>query len=615
MTGADELLRIRGLRISARTGAGTRRIVSGLDLDVGAGETVGIVGESGSGKSLAMRAVNALLPRGVVAEGSVVFRGRELLDLPERQVRRLRGRSIGMVLQDPFTMLSPLRRVRHHVGELLRDANGKRPGRAAVRSEVARRLAEVGIRDPDVMDRYPYELSGGMRQRVGIAAALALDPELLIADEPSTALDVTTQHEILTLLRNIQRTRGMGLVLITHDLRVAFDVCDRVTVLYAGEVLETAPAREMRREPLHPYTLGLLMSEPSADHAVERLEVLPGRIPEDRTVEGCVFAPRCTWALPECTERTVELRAVEQARTSACIRMEAVRGDLTAVRDRARSPRVAGADRAAQPPLVRTVAISKTFRRRTGEVPALREASITVGAGESVGIVGESGSGKTTLTRCLLGLETPTSGALEVDGERVDWRALPAERRARLRRDIQVVFQDPYSSLNPARTIGSVLREAVAAGGRRPSADHLTELLDRVGLPASYADRKPVGLSGGERQRVAIARALAVRPRLIVCDEPVSALDVSVQAQVLNLFDDLRRDLGVAYLFITHDLSVVRQATDRVYVMHAGEIVEGGSTAQILDRPAHAYTRSLLASVPGRATPVPAEPGGGRNQS
>jgi peptide/nickel transport system ATP-binding protein len=577
--------------------------VSEFDLFVRRGETVGIVGESGSGKSMTARALIGLLPPGVSARGEVIYAGRNLLELPERALSKLRGSAIGLVFQDPFTMLNPLRRCGRHIDEMLRDESGKRLSKRARRAEAVRRLAEVGIHDSRVADRYPFQLSGGMRQRVGIAAALARDPKLLIADEPSTALDVTTQREILALIKRLQESRGMGLVLITHDLRVAFSMCDRIHVLYAGSLLELGSASALESEPLHPYTLGLLLSEPPADRRLAELVTIGGSVPTPDEVAGsCTFAPRCRWAAPECRAGKPALIPLDTNRFSACIRINQIRGAMAEVRQAAESRAHIVAASHSSGLLLQVEELRKTFassgRNAKGFVEALAGVSLAVGAGESVGLVGESGSGKTTLARCLVGLETPTSGALVIDGVHAEnWRTLKREERTRLRQTIQIIFQDPYSSLNPARTIGVTLSEALAVRGAS-KAENVGRLLERVGLPRAYAARKPVALSGGERQRVAIARALAVEPRLIVCDEPVSALDVSVQAQILNLFKALQEELGVSYLFISHDLAVVRQVVERIYVLYRGKVVEEGVVDRVLDNPRDSYTQLLIDSVP-----------------
>jgi len=477
-----------------------------------------------------------------------------------------------------------------------------RRSRAERRAEVLRRLTEVGIDDESVYERYPFQLSGGMRQRVGIAAALARDPKVLIADEPSTALDVATQREVLALIKRIQGERGMGLILITHDLRVAFSVCDRIHVLYAGSLLEAAPAAAMEAEPLHPYSQGLLLSEPPADHRVRELVTIPGAVPDPHEVaDQCAFAPRCRWAQEICRVAVPPLREPAPGRESACVRIEEIREDMRSLRGHAEADIHPTLPIRTAAPLVRVRDVHKEFRSGNRVVNALRGATIEVGPNESVGIVGESGSGKTTLGRMLVGLEHPTSGEITIDGVAAgDWKSLSGADRRKLRSTVQIVFQDPYSSLNPMRSIGWTIAEALTVrepGARRVDAQ-VVELLESVGLPPSYAQRRPVALSGGERQRVAIARALAMEPRILICDEAVSALDMSVQAQILNLLLALRAERGIGYLFITHDLSIVRQISDYLYVMAKGRVVESGPTEQVLDRPSDPYTAQLLESVP-----------------
>jgi peptide/nickel transport system ATP-binding protein len=442
-----------------------------------------------------------------------------------------------------------------------------------------------------------------MRQRVGIAAALAKDPQLLIADEPTTALDVTTQKDILLLLRRLQESRGMGLILITHDLRVAFTMADRVYVYYAGGVMEAAPADALAQEPLHPYTLGLLLSEPPGDRRLVVLPAIPGSVPAADSVRDCCrFSSRCEWATKECRSAASELIAIGPARMSACSRVDAIRTEMAArhTLSRARVAVEAG-PRSGTSHLVVARNLVKVFADPVKHAGprALDDVTIRLSRGESVGIVGESGSGKTTLARCLVGLERPDAGTITIDGvDTFPLHRMEAEERRRIRRAIQIVFQDPYSSLNPARTIGAALDEALALAPADAPSQPRDALLDLVGLAARYAQRKPAALSGGERQRVAIARSLAVQPKVLVCDEVVSALDVSVQAQVLNLLKRLREELGLTYIFITHDLAVVRQVVERAYVMHRGKIVEAGPVAQILDAPNDPYTQRLIASTP-----------------
>ena len=586
------LLEVEDLRVAA----GDRTITTGTSLTIMPGETVGIVGESGSGKSMTARAIVRLLPPGLTASGTVAFKGDDLLGLAERDMAKVRGSGIAMMFQDPFTMLNPLLRSGDHIAESL----AGRPSRAERRDEVARRLDEVGLDADEVARRYPFQLSGGMRQRVGLAAALARDPELLIADEPSTALDVTTQAEILTLLASVQEDRGMSLLLITHDLRIAFSVCDRISVLYAGSLLEVGAASAVEEEPLHPYTLGLMLAEPAADRRQSELVAIQGAVPEaDDVADRCSFAPRCRWAAEICLQGRPSLVEADPGRLTACVRIEDIRPEMLALR------RSAGLDAAAIPagetaeqPLISIEGVTKTFRAGGRDVEALRGVSMAFEPKEGVGLVGESGSGKTTLGRCLVGLETPSAGSITIDGiDATDYQAVSSGDRARLRRTIQIVFQDPYSSLNPRHTAGRTLREAIRVH-HDADGPAVETLLDQVGLSSSYAKRKPASLSGGERQRVAIARALAVQPEFLVCDEPVSALDVSVQAQILNLFKELRDELGIGYLFITHDLAVVRQVVERAYVLYQGEVVEEAPVDALFDDPQHDYTKRLIASVP-----------------
>jgi peptide/nickel transport system ATP-binding protein len=595
----EPVLEVRGLRIERARDSRLDTIVSSLDLSLEAGGTIGIVGESGSGKSMGARALTGLLPPSLVASGNVLYGGRNLLTLSERQWRQVRGREIGLILQDPFTMLNPVMRC----GSILEESLPEewRMSRAKRRAEAVRRLAEVGISDETVVERYPFQLSGGMRQRVGIAAALARDPKVLIADEPSTALDVTTQREILALIKRVQEARGMSLILITHDLRVAFSMCERIYVLYAGSLLELAPAPELEREPLHPYSHGLLLSEPPANHRVRELVAIPGSVPTADEVAGmCTFSPRCQWATAKCSEAAPPLAEVGLDRLSACIRLPEIRAEMAALRSRAQAEGQSSARRHATA-LIEVREVRKVFHTGTRSVSAVDGASLEVGDGESVGLVGESGSGKSTLARMLVGLESASGGEITIAGVPAhNWHDLSRSARRQLRSTVQIVFQDPYSSLNPMRSIGWTLAEAITTHDpKAKKADsRVAELLHSVGLPTAYAKRRPVALSGGERQRVAIARALAAKPRVLICDEPVSALDMSVQAQILNLFSALREERGLGYLFITHDLSIVRQVTEYLYVMHHGLVVEAGPTDQILSSPNDPYTIKLLESVP-----------------
>jgi peptide/nickel transport system ATP-binding protein len=591
-------LEVQGLAISH----GAVPLTTSLSIVVARGETIAIVGESGSGKSLTARAIAGILPPGIHATGNITLDGIPLMTLAESELRKIRGSRVSMLMQDPFTMLNPLMRSGDHIDEMLkgRPEFASRTARAA---EVKRRLAEVGIVDEDVARRLPFQLSGGMCQRVALAAALARDPELLIADEPSTALDVTTQAEIIKLLRRVQRERHMSLILITHNLRLAFSTCERIYVLYAGSLLEVGNAAAVERQPFHPYTLGLLLSEPPADIRVPQLIAIRGSVPRTADViDSCGFADRCDWAKQICRGGKPPLAARDAGRLTACVRQEEIQGELDALRTAALSAMPIALRRdEAEGALVRVDGLVRTFAGSRGRpVRALKGVSLRIMPGESVGLVGESGSGKTTLGRCLVGLETPTAGDIGINGiAAADFGAMANADRARVRRTIQMVFQDPYSTLNPRHSVGRALAEALgaSAGATGPAMPkQITALLAEVGLPAAYALRRPASLSGGERQRVAIARALAVQPAILVCDEPVSALDVSVQ--VLNLFKRLQTEHALSYLFITHDLAVVRQIAERIYVLYLGEIVEEGPTEKVIGDPKHPYTRRLIESIP-----------------
>ncbi|SEM42465.1 ABC transporter ATP-binding protein [Nonomuraea pusilla] len=576
------LLEAHDLRVSTSAG---RIVVDGVDLAVEPGECVALVGESGSGKSLTARALTALLPPGLTATGRVRFEGREIQLDPRRRPRALRGGGIGLLLQDPFTMLNPTARIRVHLEETRRAHGHGRPDRA----EIAERLAEVGITDARVADRYPFELSGGLRQRVALAACLAAGPRLLVADEPTTALDATTQRGVLALLRRIQRARGMGLLLITHDLRVAFSFADKLLVMYAGSIVESGPPAAVRAAPAHPYTAALFAAEPPLDHRSSTLAALPGGVPSASAVAGrCAFADRCAWREPRCTASRPLPVARAAGQLSACHRAGEIPLGPPA-RSGGESPARAGRRES----LLVVSGLTKSFPlpgRGQGGVQALRGVDLRVHEGESLAVVGGSGSGKTTLARCVLGLERPDGGDVEIAGRPL----FPRRPGVPVHRLVQCVFQDPYSSLNPRHSIGFTLKEALRQG---ESTESVEELLARVGLPAQHAAKRPGDLSGGQRQRVAIARAIAVRPRLLICDEPVAALDVSVQAQILEVFRSLQAG-GQSLLFISHDLAVVRQVADTVTVLHRGEVVESGDTATVLDRAGHPYTRSLLAAVP-----------------
>ena len=599
-TGASApVLAVEDLRISFDTAQGELRAVDGVSLTLRRGETLGLVGESGCGKSVTAMSVLRLVPSppGRLVSGSIRYRGRDLAAMPLDELRKIRGGAIGMVFQDPMSALSPLRRVGSQLLEAVRlhrtvsRAEGLRLAREA--------LARCGIADPDrCLGEFPFRLSGGMQQRVMIAAALLSEPELVIADEPTTALDVTVQAQVLELLKTV-RGPDTALLLISHDMAVVRSVCERIAVMYAGRIVEEGPADEVFSHPRHPYTAALLAAMPSRHAPGERLPAIPGSLPSPLALpDGCRFAPRCKRAKPECTKHDA-LRAScggNENHTWACIDPVPANAERTPS-CHAKAAATAAAARPSAPPLLSLRSLTKRYPR----VLALDGATLDLAPGETLAVVGESGSGKTTLARLVAGLEAPTSGEIFFDGA-----PLPFDRTRARRRDVQMVFQDPYASLNPRGRIGDLVTEGAFAHGlvdRAGRAALARELLAAVGLPPETATRHPHEFSGGQLQRVSIARALALKPRLLLCDEPVSALDVSVQAQILNLLADLKRDRGPAMLFITHDLAVARSVADRVAVMAAGRIVELGPAARIFSAPEHPVTRALLAAEPDARRP------------
>lgn len=583
------LLDVRGLSISNMKGV----LVSDVSFHVNEGERIGIVGESGSGKSLSIRALMGLLPSGMHVEGEAACHtGR--LDLNAGLERA--GRGFGMIFQDPFTMLNPLMACRDHILESLpRHHPALASGAAGRQRIVAEKLAEVGITDAAVGERYPFELSGGMRQRVGIAAALAPDPEILFADEPTTALDPVTQAAIMALLCQIQAQRRMGIVLVTHDLGLAFAFCTRLYVLYAGRVIEAGPSRALHERPLHPYTRSLIDATPPLRVRLKALPTVAGRIPAAATISNaCGFAPRCVQAVTACFRSVPPRITPEPGRHSACLMATDMAATLPMRPARATYSENA-ADRAET--LLTVTGLHKHFGVAPQRRHILRDVSLTLRRGECVGIIGGSGSGKTTLGRCIIGLEKPDAGSILFEGIDIsDYRCLSGRQYRWMRQQAQMAFQDPFSTLTPTMTIGQTLHEILRLDGR-VTPQRVDALLEDVGLSPAYATRRPRELSGGERQRVALARALARQPALLVCDEIVSALDVLAQAQILNMLNELRIRRGISSLFISHDLAVVRQVATRIYVLHHGTIVEAGETAQVLDDPRDTYTRSLISAV------------------
>ncbi|MBL8286730.1 MAG: ABC transporter ATP-binding protein [Rubrivivax sp.] len=618
---------IDALRVELESDAGIVRAIDGLRLTLQRGETFALVGESGCGKSMTALALMRLLPEsGHVAAGSVRLDGEDLLDLPEAAMRGVRGGRIGMIFQEPATSLNPVMRVGDQIVEAI-EAHTPLRG-AEARAKALQWLERVGIPEPARrLDDYPFRMSGGQKQRVMIAIALAAEPDFLVADEPTTALDVTIQAQVLELLRDLQRERRMGLLLITHDLAVVAGMAQRVALMYAGQIVEVAGADEFFARPRHPYAQALLRALPRRSRHGQALQAIGGTVPAlTQTFTGCRFAPRCEFAHEACVAAPPPLYAAGPMHEARCVlvpegraseplpSLPAGSGATSPAATAASGPAATAAPGPAaggpSAPLLAVEHLTVRFavrggalQRVRGHFDAVRDVSFSIGRGETLALVGESGCGKTTTGKAIVQL---LRGLAEVQGRALldgaDLFALQGEALVAARRRVQFIFQDPFSSLNPRMRVAELLDEGLASlrpefspGQRR---ERIAELVQQVGLRPEALQRYPHEFSGGQRQRIAIARALAVQPELIVCDEPTSALDVSVQAQILNLLLELQQRLGVSYLFITHNIGVVEFLADRVAVMQAGRIVEHGDTAAVLERPAHAYTRELLEAVP-----------------
>lgn len=557
MSEQQPLLSVRDLKVAFKVGKRENEVLHGVDLDVFPGETVAIVGESGSGKSTMMHAVINLLPgTGRITDGSVRWNGRELVGIKRREMETIRGREIGLVPQDPMSNLNPVWSIGFQVEEAIR-ANGLARGRKAVHERAVEVLESAGLQDAEKrMRQYPHQFSGGMKQRALIGIGLSADPQLLIADEPTSALDVTVQRVVLDHLAERVGQLGTAVVFITHDLGLAAERAEKLIVMYKGNIVESGPSREILQRPQHPYTKRLVTAAPS--------------LASRRIGTAAVTAPTDPGA--------VNLAAVAQQR-------EVRVGE----------------------PVIEVRDLTKVYQLRKGnfgheDFTAVSGAGFTVNRGETLALVGESGSGKSTIAKMVLQLERPTSGKILIEGN--DTAHLTQKQLFDLRRKLQPVFQDPYGSLDPLHNIGNTIMEPLnihSVGDRASRKARVLELLDQVSLPRELATRYPNELSGGQRQRVAVARGLALKPEILVLDEAVSALDVLVQAQILELLAQLQRDLGLTYLFITHDLAVVRLIADRVCVMQRGQIVEQATTDEVFDNPQQEYTRNLLEAIPGRS--------------
>ena len=607
------LLQIKDLHTDIEIRNGVVRALSGVDLHVNPGETLGIVGESGSGKTMTALSLMGLLPQGgKVSSGSIILDGQDLTKMPLHLKRKMRGTKVGMIFQDPLTSLNPTMKIGLQVCEPLRVHEKLSKKEALARAvEILKR---VGMPRPEVViNNYPHQLSGGMRQRVMIAMALVCKPRILIADEPTTALDVTTQMQILDLIDELRDEYKMGVILITHDLGVVAGHTDRVAVMYAGRIVETAPTKTLFTEPKHRYTSSLMAALPErALAAGTKLFSIPGAPPSLTNLpKGCRFAARCLWATDECRAGYPDLNGDEN-HTFSCFH-PVQEGDespavLQAMMDSGKAEDAVDSTGQISHEVLLDVkeasrvyesAGSGFFKRDKGVVSAVDRVSITVNKGETYGLVGESGCGKSTVGRLIAGLESPSGGAIELDGR--DLAKLKGRDAVRIHRDVQMMFQDSYAAMDPRMRIDQILAEPMSiqkTGNARQIAERIMEILEQVGLTEEILDRYPHEFSGGQLQRIGFARSLTLAPDLIVADEPVSALDVSVQAQVLNLMKDLQQELGLSYLFISHDLAVVQYMADRIGVMYLGRIVEEGPAHEVVKNPKHPYTKALIDSIP-----------------
>ena len=600
-------LNVKNLVVDLQTESGMARAVDALNLTLQKGQTFALVGESGCGKSMTALSLLRLLPdNAVIQSGQVKLSDVDVFQLSENQMRSIRGRRISIIFQEPSTSLNPVMTVGDQILEVISQHTSLK-GEAA-RGRALEWLTKVGLPEPARrMGSYPFEMSGGQLQRVMIAIALAAEPDLLIADEPTTALDVTIQAQILDLLKSLQKERGMAMLLITHDLAVVSGMADQVALMYAGQIVEVASAADFFVRPSHPYAKLLLQALPGEDLRGRQLAAIHGTVPAlTQVFQGCRFAPRCPYQMASCVEKSVTMTALAEDHHVRCVRANDVglqALSLSPLRDRSS---IVSIDHSV---LLSVQNLSVTYSMGGGVLggrqsfQAVKNVSFDIQKGQTLALVGESGCGKTTIGKALLQLLTPqtqVTGHAVLQGQnlfQLKGRDLMASRR-----QLQIIFQNPFASLNPRMRVQEILEEGMKSLHPEWSTDQrqadLQVLMDQVGLRKDALDRYPHEFSGGQRQRIAIARALAVKPNLIVCDEPTSALDVSVQAQILNLLKELQDSLGVSFLFVTHNIGVVAYLADKVAVMHEGEIVEIGDASQILNNPQAIYTKTLLSAVP-----------------
>ncbi|PLX59843.1 ABC transporter ATP-binding protein [Sedimenticola selenatireducens] len=602
---SDTLLQVENLQTWLGDGERPVRAVDGVDLEIRKGETFALLGESGCGKSMTALSIMRLLPpAGRIVGGNVTLGRTALLELPEYAMREERGGRMAMIFQEPMTSLNPVLTIGRQIGEAVKIRDGA--DSRAVAQRVVELLRSVGIPDPERrINEYPHQLSGGMKQRVMIAMALAGRPDLLIADEPTTALDVTIQAQVLALLKELQQQTGMAILLITHDLGVVAEVADRVAVMYAGQIIEVATRERFFGHAQHPYSQKLFQSLPNAEKRSKQLAVIRGSVPPlNQVFTACRFIDRCDRAFEDC-ETAPGWTVLEPGQGARCY-LAGHQDGVTIVEVAEADHTPVNAATSLEPLLVVDrlkvhFPIHKgVFKRTVGQVRAVDGVSLSIAPGKTLALVGESGCGKTTVGKGILQLVRPTAGTVGFAGDELT-RLKGSALRAR-RSELQIIFQDPVASMNPRMLVGDIIEEGMKAQRIGRSAEQrrsrVMELLEQVGLPADAAGRYPHEFSGGQRQRICIARALAVDPKLIICDEPTSALDVSVQAQILNLLKRLQNSRGLAFLFITHNLSVVSYLADEVAVMYLGRIVERGEVGQLLAAPKHPYTQALLSAVP-----------------
>lgn len=613
---SEPVISVRDLTVSFASEAGTVHAVRGMNFDLYPGKTLGIVGESGSGKSVTSMAIMGLLDKNASVKGSITYHGEELLNKSDFEMSEIRGKGIAMVFQDPLSALTPVFSIGDQIKEALVTHNPKMTEQQ-IHDRSIELMNLVGIPDPEGrLKSFPHEFSGGMRQRVMIAMAIANDPDVIIADEPTTALDVTIQAQVLEVLRKAQRETGAAVIFITHDLGVIAGVADDIVVMYAGRPVEKADVDSIFDRPAMPYTMGLLGAVPRSDRERNsRLVPIPGS-PMNlvNMPKGCPFAPRCPLATDIChtTEPAMEPVPGRPDQFVACHRTQEIvdKGltfhDVYTVAEAAKS-KFAGIPRDERKMVLDVKHMRKTFpltaggflRRKIGEVKAVDDVTLDVREGETVALVGESGSGKSTTLMEIMAFKQPQDGEIEMFGTKLEHK-MPREKRRELRSSVQYVFQDPMSSLDPRLPIYDILAEPMKVQhySKEQIRERIGELMRLVELNPDQVDRFPTQFSGGQRQRIAIARALSVNPQLVLLDEPVSALDVSIQAGVINLLEDLQNKLGVAYLFVAHNLSVVRHISSRVAVMYLGRIVESGDTEDVFEHPLHPYTQALISAVP-----------------